>query len=190
MATYSPLGSPDDFDGGYFIDWFERHPFFPPTMGLGTGYNAGNNVYDFGDQVVTIDVAAQVIELSECAPNRVRGQFRLRDCVLLGDVAAALKPIRVTFSDPVRAVGAFVGAEGTVNQAYRASINTIDPDTGLECSVRLPAVIGQAVGTAPFLGLRRDGRGLIDEVWFKVSSGDTGPAPGRVAISQLYVLPA
>jgi hypothetical protein len=189
--TFTSLATPDAFADGFFIDWFERPPDFPPQpIGPGTGYTGGNNVYDYGDQTVTIDVDGPMVALSVCAPNRVRGQFRLGDPVLLGDIRSSPKPIRILFTQPVRAVGAFVGAEGNARQAYRASLNVPDAASGLDCSVRVNAVLQQTPGSAPFLGLRCDGGDLISEVWFKASSADGNGGVPRVAISQLYYLPA
>jgi hypothetical protein len=191
-STFTSLTTPNAFGEGFFIDWFERPPAFPDEpMRPGTPFTDGNNIYDYGDLTLTIDVAGPQVELSECSPNgRVRGQFRRGDPVLLGDNQASTRPIRILFARPVRAVGAFIGAEGLAGAAYRASLTVPDAAGGPDCGVRANATLSLAANSAPFLGLQCDQGELIREVWFKASSADGNGGIPRVAISQLYYLPA
>jgi hypothetical protein len=156
-------------------------------MRPGTPFTDGNNVYDYGDLALAIDVEGPQVELSECSAARVRGQFKRGDPVLLGNSQASPRPIRILFAHPVRAVGAFIGAEGLAGAAYRASLTVPDAAGGPDCGLRVDKTLSLAANSAPFLGMQCDQGELIREVWFKASSAGGMP---RVAISHLYYLPA
>ena len=185
MPVFEVLDSPDDFSGGYYVDWFEQPAgLLVPVC----GYTAGNCRYDLENLTLTVDVSGPAVELSVCSQNRVRGQFRRGDPVLLADCHPTQKPLRLTFAPPVRAVGAYVGAEGLAGQNYDAVLNVADAATGNGQGRNVRATLSNQVGTAPFLGLRSPAGTRIGEAWFDALSADAATVLQRVAIGPLSFL--
>lgn len=189
MATYVPVDGPDGFEGGFFFQWAERPPDFPPQLLLPvTVYDEGICIYDYGDQMVLIDVAGPKISMSACHANFIVGMFSDGDRLLLGVNKASQMPIHLLFDPPVRALGTQIAAIGEDGAAYLATLNVRDQASGSWFGRSVEGPVQGTLDTAPFVGLRTKG-GLIDEAWFDVISTSGADQFSEVAINHLYYLP-
>lgn len=189
MPSFTPLTGPDDFAGGFFVEWAARPPAFPPNpMMPGTPYNAGNADYVFAGQSLQLDMASPPVTLSVCDDNFIAGQFTPGESLLVADIQPGQMSAHLTFNPPVRAVGCRVGAEGLAGEAFLGLLSVRDAATGAWFRFGQPGQLSLAFDTAPFVGLACDG--LIDEAWFDVKRpGQAQPFP-RVLLGSLYYLPS
>jgi hypothetical protein len=188
-ASFVDLNSADDFSAGFYIEWAERPPDFPPQPIVPiAAYDDALCVYDFVDQKVTIDVQGSPVSLTACDPNLLVGAFRPGDSVIFGKTDASAMPVHLRFDPPVRAIGTRVAAIAAPGVPYVATLNARDAASGSWMHRSVNATVSRNDESAPFVGLRCKAGGAIDEVWFDVISAN-GAALDAVAINQLFYLP-
>jgi hypothetical protein len=191
MATsFVDLNSPDDLSAGFYIEWAERPPDFPPQPMVPVApYDNALCVYDFGDFRVDIDVQGPPVVLSACDPALLVGSFAPGDSVLLGDTHDTAIPLRLTLTPSVRAIGTRVAAIGPPGSKYLATVKARDATTGTWMSRVVEGTVSLDDESAPFIGLRCRNGGLIDQVSFDVASLTPGVQFTQVAINQLFCVP-
>lgn len=189
-ANFVDLNSPDDLAAGFYIEWAERPPDFPPQPLVPvTPYNNALAVYDFGDLRIEIDVQGPPVAMTACDANFLVGSFHPGDSVLLGDTDATAVPLRLSLTPAVRAVGSRVAAVGPPGTQYLATIKAHDALTDTWMSRVVAGTVSLNDDSAPFVGLRCRGGGRIDMVSFDVAGLTPGVQLTQVAINQLYYLP-
>lgn len=189
-VTYVKVTDPAGFSDGFFVDWSEHPGQFPPNrLAPQMIYDTGSCQYDFGDQRVTIDVSGSQVTMSACDPNFFAGCFHPGDTLLLAENRAGQMPVHLVFDPPIRGVGTRIGAEGPIGEPYIAQLFARDAASHEWGAVVTNATLSRRNDSAPFVGARTRGRGLIDEVWFDVISPSHGGDFVQVAINQLYYVP-
>jgi hypothetical protein len=177
----------DDFAEAFCVDWTD-HPSQGP-VDVPKAVTKSLQDYHFNEGTITLDIGGPALELSRCTTLSFNYNFASGDPVLLGDNLAGKLPIHLLFDPPIKAIGSQVSAVGPVGRGYLAQL-AVRLDDGIWRPFAEAGKLNRQRGTAPFMGVQVSNGKLITEAWFDVVDPQNKVDFLRVAINQLYFVPA
>ena len=177
---------PLNFSDPYFTDWTDH-----PQKGLLSVPRAVNRdlqryLYevDGAALAITIDTRGPLKEISCCRKTDFNGNFATGDGVLQGTSKAGQMPVHLSFDPPLKSVGTYVSASGSVGQPYMVLMDVLCSD-GSSGKFSVNGVLSRTRGSAPFAGaIALPGAGITD-IWFDTVHLGNPAQFAKVAIGNL-----
>lgn len=144
---------------------------------------------------LSINTQCSVVKLQNCAFDDFNYNFNEADGVLIADKnkrSAMVKfPLRLTFQQPVRAIGTQISIDGKPEANYFGMMQLNLGNDIADDYWQVRGTLSSARGSAPFIGAKAAPGKLISEAWFDAVYISNVPASRilMVAINTLYVLP-
>ncbi len=177
----------DDYE--YELDWLDH-----PALGrlpLESRLRLNMRTYEFEDPP-TVRIVSQVQTfVSSCRFTGFNGDLDEGATVLLGRQTANIYPVHLRFDAPVRAIGAFISADGMLGNDYMRHVAVLlEGDTQWQRPFQRVAPLSDVRGSAPFLAVSANGGPRIAEVAFDVTNVPGGAGSvAQVAIGSLFYTP-
>lgn len=178
--------SPTVFVGPYETDWTDHPQLGRLAAGSSVNVSVQRYLYDVSGQTlaITIDIADANMWISRCGRGDFDGNFWAGDGVLEGESRAGQMPVHLSFTPPLRCVGANVSATGNAGLHYQGLMDVRCAD-GSGAKFKVDGVLGRARGTAPFAGAVAPAGTGITDIWFDAVHSDNQVQFASVAINNL-----
>jgi hypothetical protein len=185
MPNVAALFSRAEFNDPWGIDWRE-HPVAGNLPSPTTITNALQN-YDYEPCDIRIDVSGPQVTLDRCGLDRFKCNFDIGDGVLGGDMMPGARPIHLTFSPGLKAVGAQISADGRAGVSYAGHLAVRMSDGTWELPVSSNGVLDhRCQGSAPFVGVTAlNGLRIVEAAFYAVNLSSAVQF-NQVAINDLY----
>jgi hypothetical protein len=184
MTNIAALFSGAEFNDPFSIDWRE-HPQ-ANNLPAPTAITLALQDYSYEPCNIRVDVSGPLVTLDRCGPQRFNYNFLTGDGVLLGDVVPGARPIHLTFTPGIRAVGAQISADGPVGTNYAGHLAVRMSDGTWELPVSNNGVLSRTRGSAPFVGaMALNGLSIVEAAFYAVNLS-TAQQFKQVAINDLY----